>query len=622
MKKWITKRAIPILLSSAMIVGTNSISIYGEDNEGICEHHTEHTAECGYQQGSDCTHEHTEECYNIEQNCIHEHTEECDTEQGECSHICDEQNGCITKTLQCNHEHNEQCTYVEETPCHYVCDICYGENEENKENGENEENKENGENEENKENGENEQNKTEQQEQLKNNRIEYTGARQADTEADAETKIEKPDGTITYDTLKNAFTAQNDGATITLQKDIEKYQAIVLNGNTTFTFDLNGFTALVNFSDNGLNIYTGKLTIKDSSGGNGSIEEFGNIIAFVNSGTSGTVDIQGGTLHIPSGSETIYMQNLPLFISGNAHIEGYSYGIFIKNGNSGELNITGNPTIQGERHALYIDKLDKSNAENIKISGGTFISDDRAIIIRNGDATVKDLLAEGYAYYKDSKLIADSTTLNGKILTGTIEVKPCEHSYEQAPDQSGKHICVVCGEEGECTYQYDKADITDTGHKGTCEVCGSKTAEKPHTSIYEVKCSDDGKENIVCYYYITCIDCKYSVLDGTISQSKQYDSLEEIYGSADNITLQVDVTGFQGKNITYNWEKWEEINSEKLPETSNALTLDKKLSVGEHCFFVQVNIEDKNSRIFPFVVNIKPLEITADIAGTTTKTIS
>ena len=86
---------------------------------------------------------------------------------------------------------------------------------------------------------------------------------------------------------------------------------------------MNGFTALVNFIDNELNIYTGKLTIKDSSGGNGSIERFGNIIAFVNSGTSGTVDIQGGTLHIPSGSETIYMQNLPLFISGNAHIEGY-----------------------------------------------------------------------------------------------------------------------------------------------------------------------------------------------------------------------------------------------------------------------------------------------------------
>ncbi len=621
MKKWITKRAIPILLSSAMIVGTNSISIYGEDNEGICEHHTEHTAECGYQQGSDCTHEHTEECYNIEQNCIHEHTEECDTEQGECSHICDEQNGCITKTLQCNHEHNEQCTYVEETPCHYVCDICYGENEENKENGENEENKENGENEENKENGENEQNKTEQQEQLKNNRIEYTGARQADTEADAETKIEKPDGTITYDTLKNAFTAQNDGATITLQKDIEKRQAIVLNGNTTFTFDLNGFTALVNFIDNELNIYTGKLTIKDSSGGNGSIERFGNIIAFVNSGTSGTVDIQGGTLHIPSGSETIYMQNLPLFISGNAHIEGYSCGIFIENGNSGELNITGNPTIQGGSYALKIQNLDKSNAENIKISGGTFISDDRAIIIQNGDATVKDLLAEGYAYYKDSKLIADSTTLNGKILTGTIEVKPCEHSYEQAPDQSGKHICVVCGEEGECTYQYDNADSTETGHKGTCKVCGYKTEEQPHNfGKFEEESKDDGKNQVISYR-ATCQDCNYSKIVGTVSYPKNL-KLEGTYGNTDDITLKVDVTGFENYETQYFWQ--ENYTVIELKEQNFNYTLPNKVSAGKHTytytasFFIdsflqgQINID--------FTVDVKPLEITADIAGTTTKT--
>ncbi len=618
MKKWITKRAIPILLSSAMIVGTNSISIYGEDNEGICEHHTEHTAECGYQQGSDCTHEHTEECYNIEQNCIHEHTEECDTEQGECSHICDEQNGCITKTLQCNHEHNEQCTYVEETPCHYVCDICYGENEENKENGENEENKENGENEENKENGENEQNKTEQQEQLKNNRIEYTGARQADTEADAETKIEKPDGTITYDTLKNAFTAQNDGATITLQKDIEKQQVIVLNGNTTFTFDLNGFTALVNFTDNGLNIYTGKLTIKDSSGGNGSIEGFGNLIAFIN---SGTVDIQGGTLYTNSGFDAIYMTNLPLSISGNAHIEGYSYGIFIENGNSGELNITGNPTIQGESYALRIQNLDKSNAENIKISGGTFISDDRAIIIQNGDATVKDLLAEGYAYYKDSKLIADSTTLNGKILTGTIEVKPCEHSYEQAPDQSGKHICVVCGEEGECTYQYDNADSTETGHKGTCKVCGYKTEEQSHNfGKFEEESKDDGKNQVISYR-ATCQDCNYSKIVGTVSYPKNL-KLEGTYGNTDDITLKVDVTGFENYETQYFWQENHTVI--ELKEQNFNYTLPNKVSAGKHTytytasFFIdsflqgQINID--------FTVDVKPLEITADIAGTTTKT--
>jgi len=352
MKKWITKRAIPILLSSAMIVGTNSISIYGEDNEGICEHHTEHTAECGYQQGSDCTHEHTEECYNIEQNCIHEHTEECGYEQ--------------------------------EMPCHYVCEIC------NKE----------------------------------------------------------------YETDDNE---QSDN------KQLDNEQ---MNNEQSDNEPLN-------------NKQTDIMTLADK----------------------------------------------------NAEVE--------------------------------VEKPD------------------------------------------------------GKVLTDTIEVKQCEHHYTPNIANPGKHNCVVCGEEGECTYQYDKADITDTTHKGTCEACGGKTAEKPHTSIYEVKCSDDGKGNKVCYYYITCIDCKYSVLDGTISQSKQYDSLEEIYGSADNITLQVDVTGFQGKNITYKWEKWEGINSEKLPGT-NPLTLDKNLSVGKYDFYLQVDINGY-SEDFHFFVNINPLEITADMTGTTTK---
>lgn len=113
---------------------------------GLCEHHTEHTADCGYTEGTaeiPCSHEHTEDCYTLVTKCVHEHTAECypaesvsentatpsDAEEKEpvCGHVCSEESGCITKTLACNHTHDEACGYVPATggtPCTFVCEIC------------------------------------------------------------------------------------------------------------------------------------------------------------------------------------------------------------------------------------------------------------------------------------------------------------------------------------------------------------------------------------------------------------------------------------------------------------------------------------------------------------------
>ena len=49
---------------------------------GLCEHHTEHTADCGYTDGTaeiPCSHEHTEECHSLITRCVHAHTAECYT---------------------------------------------------------------------------------------------------------------------------------------------------------------------------------------------------------------------------------------------------------------------------------------------------------------------------------------------------------------------------------------------------------------------------------------------------------------------------------------------------------------------------------------------------------------
>ena len=159
MKKWITKRALPVLLSIAVIMSTGGIpaqAVSGAENTGqgniLCEHHTAHTDDCGYQEetpGTPCGHEHTEDCYTEVTECVHEHTPECYPEETEdsvsdneatpanakerepenCPHICDKESGCIVEKLDCRHEHDDSCGYREETPgspCTFVCEICNG----------------------------------------------------------------------------------------------------------------------------------------------------------------------------------------------------------------------------------------------------------------------------------------------------------------------------------------------------------------------------------------------------------------------------------------------------------------------------------------------------------------
>ena len=172
MKKWKRglKRITAIALAVLMVVTTVDLSTFavsaaGEGSGTYCEHHTEHTPECGYTEGiegSPCTHEHGEECYSevttcvhshdencgyveakegsicihecgeaCAENCIHEHNDECgyreSVEGSACTHICSLENGCIISALNCTHEHDEACGYqaaVEGTPCIFECEEC------------------------------------------------------------------------------------------------------------------------------------------------------------------------------------------------------------------------------------------------------------------------------------------------------------------------------------------------------------------------------------------------------------------------------------------------------------------------------------------------------------------
>ncbi len=146
------RRSMGFLMAAVLIFNTlpaSGLAVSASEQEkGLCEHHTEHTAECGYAEAQPCTHEHGEECYKTVTECVHEHTDECypETEATEestgegsatdygaegrepenCTHVCSEESGCITKVLDCHHEHDENCGYQEAQDCGYVCEICNG----------------------------------------------------------------------------------------------------------------------------------------------------------------------------------------------------------------------------------------------------------------------------------------------------------------------------------------------------------------------------------------------------------------------------------------------------------------------------------------------------------------
>ena len=154
------KRTLCSILAFVMVLGYVPATAFASEADGLCEHHTQHTTECGYSAavaGHDCGHAHTEECYQSVTECVHTHGDcgyvpavegqSCDCqpdENGEivhtegcgyveaaaevpCDHVCSEETGCVTKALNCQHQHDAACGYAKETaetPCGFECADC------------------------------------------------------------------------------------------------------------------------------------------------------------------------------------------------------------------------------------------------------------------------------------------------------------------------------------------------------------------------------------------------------------------------------------------------------------------------------------------------------------------
>ena len=137
------RRFLAVFAAACLLVSMVPATVFAQEG-GLCEHHTQHNASCGYTEGTaevPCSHAHTEQCYTSVTQCVHTHTEQCYSDgalpaEGEektadaCAHQCSEESGCITKTLSCQHQHDAVCGYAPATagtPCTYVCEICNSE---------------------------------------------------------------------------------------------------------------------------------------------------------------------------------------------------------------------------------------------------------------------------------------------------------------------------------------------------------------------------------------------------------------------------------------------------------------------------------------------------------------
>lgn len=135
------KQLLAIVLSVLLVISGLPAVVFAkrQAEKGLCEHHPEHTADCGYVQAQPCEHEHTEDCYTDELICNYIESEDTTASDSEADHT-HVQEWCYR--LDCPHERGEHkvngseadregvlgldadCGYDEGKPCKYICEFC------------------------------------------------------------------------------------------------------------------------------------------------------------------------------------------------------------------------------------------------------------------------------------------------------------------------------------------------------------------------------------------------------------------------------------------------------------------------------------------------------------------
>ena len=160
MRNKMLKRMLCGVLACVLVLGYVPVPAHAAEMDGLCPHHPEHTAECGYfagAAGSPCTHVCDAGCYQTVTQCTHVHgdcgyvpampgqdcgclpdengilihVEGCGyaepTAEIPCGHVCSVESGCVVVIPDCHHVHDDSCGYAEEIPasaCAYQCAEC------------------------------------------------------------------------------------------------------------------------------------------------------------------------------------------------------------------------------------------------------------------------------------------------------------------------------------------------------------------------------------------------------------------------------------------------------------------------------------------------------------------
>ena len=246
-------------------------------------------------------------------------------------------------------------------------------------------------------------------------------------------KVEKYGSTTYVGNLDDAFKTENDGATITLLKDVTRTPALDIQ--ITCNLDLGGHTITCTYG----------TAISIWSNANLTIQGAGEVISTNKQAivVAGNVTLEGGT-----------------FTSKQL----YSEGVYINSANASLSVVNENVTIRNTGGGCG---LAVNNAQSVQLSGGTYSGTAGAISIVGGSLTLGGLLPQGgdtrYAYFDESGTTPFTGVLGNKSLTGTVTVKKCNHT--------GEGVC-----------EYTHATGTTT-HQQTCLACGRAAAAE--------KCSFD-----------------------------------------------------------------------------------------------------------------------------------
>ena len=238
--------------------------------------------------------------------------------------------------------------------------------------------------------------------------------------------------------LDDAFKTENDGATITLLKDVTRTPALDIQ--ITCNLDLGGHTITC----------TGRTAIGVWSNANLTIQGAGEVISTNKQAivVAGNVTLEGGT-----------------FTSKQL----YSEGVYINSANASLSVVNENVTIRNTGGGCG---LAVNNAQSVQLSGGTYSGTAGAISIVGGSLTLGGLLAHSgdtrYAYFDESGTTPFTGVLGNKSLTGTVTVKKCNHT--------GEGVC-----------EYTHATSTTT-HQQTCLACGKKWDEE-NCSYADSRCA-------------------------------------------------------------------------------------------------------------------------------------